>query len=203
MERQLADLVQKQRAAVGQLDLTNLTGAGRASKGSFFIAEQFRFDEVLVEHRAVDLDKGLVGAVAHGMDGLGHGTFAHAGLAGDEDIGSCVGGVLHQRPQPLHGSTLPYQAGGSVTGTQLSNLLRVLGQGILHLQEVPVDGVDLLHGHGVEAHRVLQVSLPVKQGDAHSHHIGVGVVDGLGGGNLFFGANDLCRDTGGKCAVRL
>ena len=37
--RQLADLVQKQCAAVGQLDLADLTGAGRAGKSALFIAE--------------------------------------------------------------------------------------------------------------------------------------------------------------------
>ena len=156
-----------------------------------------------MEHRAVDLDERLVRAVAHGMDGLGHGAFAHAGLAGDEDIGSCVGGVLHQRPQPLHGLALPHQVGGSVAGAQLGNFLGIVGQRILHLLEVPVDGVDLLHRHGVEAHRVFQVALSVKQGDAHGHHIGVGVVDGLGGGDLLLGADDLRRDAGGKGAVRL
>ena len=201
--RQLTDLIQKQCAAVGQLDLADLTGAGRAGKSALFIAEQLRFDEVFVKHRAVDLDEGLVRAVAHGVDGLGHGAFAHAGLAGDEDIGPCVGGVLHQRPQPLHRPALPHQTGGGVAGTQLGDLLGVLGQGILHLLEVPVDGVDLLHGHGVEAHRVLQVALSVKQRDAHGHHIGVGVVDGLGGGDLLLGADDLRRDAGGKGTVRL
>ena len=201
--RQLADLVQKQCAAVGQLDLADLTGAGRAGKGALFIAEQLRFDEVLVEHRAVDLDERLVRAVAHGVDGLGHGAFAHASLAGDEDIGPCVGGVLHQRPQPLHGLALPHQVGGGVAGTQLGDLLGILGQGILHLLKVPVDGVDLLHGHGVEAHGVFQAARPVKQGDAHGHHVGVGMVDGLGGGDLLLGADDLRRDAGGKGTVCL
>ena len=98
MRRQLSDLIQKQGAVVGQFDLTNLTGRGRAGKGSLFIAEQLGFNEVFMEHRAVDLDKGAVGPVADGVDGLGHCAFAHAGLPGDENIGLRVGGIQDQCP---------------------------------------------------------------------------------------------------------
>ena len=42
MGRQLADLIQKQRSVVGQLDLTDLAAGGCAGESAFFIAEQFR-----------------------------------------------------------------------------------------------------------------------------------------------------------------
>ena len=65
-----------------------------------------------MEHRAVDFDKRTGRPVAHSVNGLGHRAFAHACLTGDEDVGPGVGGVLHQRPQPLHRSAFENQAGG-------------------------------------------------------------------------------------------
>ena len=131
MRRQLSDLIQKQGTVVGQLDLTNLTGRGRAGKGSLFIAEQLGFNEVFMEHRAVDLDKGAVGPVADGVDGLGHRAFAHAGLPGDENVGLRVGGVQDQCPQPLHGRALHHQIRGGGPEPQFRDLLRILLQGVL------------------------------------------------------------------------
>ena len=66
-----------------------------------------------------------------------------------------------------------------------------------------LDGVDLLHGHRVEAHGVFQLPVVVKQGDAHGHHVFIGAVDGLGGGDLPLLADDLRRDAGGERAVGL
>lgn len=198
MGRQLADLIEKQCAVVGKLDLADLAAGGCAGESALFIAEQLRLDEIFVQHRAVDLNEGPRGPVAHSMDGLGHGAFAHACLARDEDVGLCVGGILHEGPQPLHGVALEHQGGGRGPGAQLRDLLGVLLDGVLQVAVVALDGVDLLHGHGVEAHGVLQLSLVVKEGDAHSHDVFVGVVDGLGGGDLPLLPDDLRRDAGGE-----
>lgn len=156
-----------------------------------------------MEDGAVDLDKGPVRPVAHLVDGLGDGAFAHAGLSSDEDVGPGVGGVLHQGPQPLHGGAFEQQVGGGGPGPQLRDLLGVVLQGVLHPAVVPLDGVDLLHGHGVEADGVFQLPVGVKEGDAHGHHVFVGVVDGLGGADLLPPPDDLRRDAGGEGAVRL
>ena len=156
-----------------------------------------------MEHRAVYLDKGPVCTVAHLVNGLGDGAFTHAGLSGDEDVGPGVGSVLHQRPQPLHGGAFEQQIGGGGPGPQLGNLLGVVLQGVLHPAVVPLDGVDLLHGHGVEADGVFQLPVGVKQGDAHGHHVFVGVVDGLCGADLLPPPDDLRRNAGGEGAVRL
>ena len=203
MGRQLADLVQKQRTVVGKLNLADLTGGGSASESALLVAEQLRFDEVFVEDGAVDLDKWAVGPVAHGVDGLGDGTLAHAGLPGDEDVGLGVGGVLHEGPQPLHGGTFENEAGGGGPGTQLRNFLGVVLQGILQVAVVLLDGVDLLHGHGVEAYGVFQIPVVVEQGNAHGHDVFVDLIDGLGGGDLLLLPDDLRRDAGGEGAVHL
>ena len=95
MVRKLTDLVQKQRAVVSQLDFADLAAGGRAGERALFVAEQLRLDEVFMEHGAVDLDKGAVGPAAHIMNRLGDGALTHAGLAGDENVGLCVGRVLN------------------------------------------------------------------------------------------------------------
>ena len=156
-----------------------------------------------MEHGAVDLDEGAVGPVAHLVDGLGDGALAHAGLAGDEDVGLGVGGILHQRPQPLHGIALKDQRGGGGPGAQLRDLLRVLLQGVLEMLVVALDGVDLLQGDGVEAHHIFQLPAAVAEGDAYGHDIFMGVVDGLGGNDLLPLADDIRRDAGLEGAVCL
>ena len=200
---QLADLVQEQRPVVGQLDFADLSGGGGAGEGALLIAEKLRLNEVFVENGTVDLNEGPVRPVAHGVDGLGNGAFAHAGLAGDEDVGLGVGGVLHQRPQPLHGGAFENQIRGGGPGAQLRDLLGVLLQRVLQMPVVALDGVDLLHGHRVEAHGVFQLPVVVKERDAHGHDVFVPVVDGLGGGDLALLPDDLRRDAGCEGAVRL
>ena len=198
MGRQLADLVEKERAVVGKLDLADLAAGGCAGKGALFIAEQLRLNEVFVQHRAVDLDEGAGGPVAHGVDGLGHRALAHACLPCDEDVGLGVGGILHEGPQPLHGVALEHQGSGRGPGAQLRDLLGVLLDGVLQVAVVALDGVDLLHGHGVEAHGVLQLPLVVKEGNAHGHDVFMGMVDGLGGGDLPLLPDDFRCDAGGE-----
>ncbi len=67
---------------------------------------------------------------------------------------------------------------------------------------VLLNGVDLLHGHRVEAHGIFQHTVLVKQRNPHRHDIFMGVVDGLGGGNLFLLPDDLRCDTGPEGPVR-
>ena len=68
----------------------------------------------------------------------------------------------------------------------------------MQIAVILLDNVDLLHGHRVEADGVFQHAVVVKQGDAHGHHVFVGVVDGLGGGDLLLLTDDLRRDAGGE-----
>ena len=79
-QRQLADLVEKERAAAGGLEeaLAVLAGAG---EGALAVAEELRLEQRLGNRAAVDRDEGLGGTVADLMDRAGHQLLAGAGLA--------------------------------------------------------------------------------------------------------------------------
>ena len=68
VERQLADLVEEQRAAVGLDELADVA-LGRAREGALLVAEQDRLDQVLGDRAAIDGDEGLALAVARALDG--------------------------------------------------------------------------------------------------------------------------------------
>jgi len=94
-QRQFADFVEKQRAALGALE-TAAARRLRARVGAFFDAEEFGFDEVAGQGSAVHRDEGQLGARAGGVQGAGETLLADAGLAGEQhgDIGA--GGLRHQ-----------------------------------------------------------------------------------------------------------
>ena len=52
-QRHVADLVEKQRAVVGQLEAAGLAIV-RAGERAFFVAEDFRFEQRVGQRRAVD-----------------------------------------------------------------------------------------------------------------------------------------------------
>jgi hypothetical protein len=82
-QRELADLVQEQRALMRLLELAAAL-AQRSREGPAHMAEQLALDQVVGQGRAVDADHGLVGTARLRMHGLGHQLLAGAGLAGDE-----------------------------------------------------------------------------------------------------------------------
>lgn len=59
-ERHLADLVEKERAALRHFELTDLAALLRACERPFLIAEELAFKEVIGDARAVDGDKGIL-----------------------------------------------------------------------------------------------------------------------------------------------
>ena len=85
-ERDVADLVEEQRAAVGVLEpaLPLAVGAG---EGPLDVAEQLALQDVLAEGRAVQRDERLVPPRAVVVQGLGHELLARAALARDQDRG--------------------------------------------------------------------------------------------------------------------
>src|SRR5262245_38407147 len=86
---QFADLVEEQRAAVGQLEPPLAPGDG-AAEGALLVAEQLALDQAGGQGGAVDLDERLALARAGGVDGAGDQLLARARLAGDQHRG--VGG---------------------------------------------------------------------------------------------------------------
>src|SRR5262249_1106751 len=89
---QLADLVEEDRAAVGQLEAALAAGEG-AAESALLVAEQLALDQAGGQGGAVDFDERVAPAPAWGtggVDGAGDQLLARARLAGDEHRG--VGG---------------------------------------------------------------------------------------------------------------
>src|SRR5262245_11547320 len=78
-QRQLADLVQKQRAAMGLDELAGVP-LGRAREGALLVAEQDRLDEIVGDRAAIDRDERLCLALAAAMDGAREHLLADAGV---------------------------------------------------------------------------------------------------------------------------
>ena len=101
VERQLADLVEEQRAAVGLLELADALVDG-AGEGALLVAEQDAFDQVFGDGAAVDRDERLAGAVAFALDGARDQLLADAAFAFDQDRNVRGGGALAERDHALH-----------------------------------------------------------------------------------------------------
>ncbi len=78
--RQFADLVQEERAALGQLDAPLALDVG-AGEGPLLVAEEFALQQVLRDGAAVDRDEGPVFAAAQRVDGPGRQLLAGAAFA--------------------------------------------------------------------------------------------------------------------------
>ena len=66
-QRQIADLVEEQRAAVRELELARLA-RHRAGKGALLMPEQLGFQQVVGNRRAIDRDKRPVGPIAQRVE---------------------------------------------------------------------------------------------------------------------------------------
>src|SRR5262249_46625043 len=84
LERNLANLVEKQRAAVGDLEPPDLLGDG-AGKGAFLVAEELTFEEARRNGGAVDLDERPLASATAVMDGPGNQLLAGPGFAEDQN----------------------------------------------------------------------------------------------------------------------
>ena len=80
----LGDLVEEQRAAVGELEVpgTALVGSG---EGAFLVPEKLALDQVRRDRAAVDRHERLLAPARQGMDRLGGRLLAAAALARDHD----------------------------------------------------------------------------------------------------------------------
>src|SRR6266853_6085735 len=88
---QVADLVQKECAAVSKLDATRLRTI-RAGESTFFIAEELTLNQSPWDGRATDLHKRSVSQWRLGMNQLCQHFLSRAALPSRQDcnVGSCV-----------------------------------------------------------------------------------------------------------------
>ena len=135
VQRQFADLVQKQGAAVRLAELAQGL-VDRAGEGALLVSEQDGFDQIGGQGAAVDGHEGLAGPVAGAMQGAGDDLLADAALAGDQDGDRGFGGAGAQRLDHPHRRAVAHDV--VETGAALGALGQAsdLGRQPLHLQGV-------------------------------------------------------------------
>ena len=97
----VADFVEKQRALVGQLEFSGLA-PGRAGKRALLVSEQFAFEQIFRNRRAVDFDEGAGGALRMLVNGAGDQIFSDAAFAAEQHGGVGRRHALDQREHGLH-----------------------------------------------------------------------------------------------------
>ena len=100
--RQVADLVEKQGAPVGQLEAA-LAARHRPGECPLLVAEQLALDDRFGQGGAVDLDQRLSRPQAVVVDGVGHQLLARTRLAADQDRGLAPGYLGDEVVDLLHG----------------------------------------------------------------------------------------------------
>ncbi len=81
---QFADLVEEERALVGEFEEPGLGGIGAAER-AFFVSEEFALDQVFGKRGAVDVNPGAAAAMGRLMNGAGDEFLAGTGFAGNQD----------------------------------------------------------------------------------------------------------------------
>ena len=102
VERELADLVEEQSAAVGTQKCARAL-ANRTCERTPLVTEQLAFDELARDGAAIDGDEGS-GAAARAVQAFGGELFARAGLALDENREVGGGDSFEQREDLAHRS---------------------------------------------------------------------------------------------------
>ena len=100
-QRQVADLVEEERAAVGRLEEAFAVVVG-AGERALAVAEELGLEQLLGNRAAVDRHERHRAAHAHFMDGARDQLLAGARLAGDEHRRHAARDLLDQRANLLH-----------------------------------------------------------------------------------------------------
>src|SRR6185369_5726591 len=100
-ERQLADLIEVDRALVRIFELSGLAAMG-AGEGALLVTEELGFEELLRDRRAVDLDERPLTASRRRMDRSGDEVLADPALATDQHRGVGVGDALDDGADGAH-----------------------------------------------------------------------------------------------------
>src|ERR1019366_10155625 len=99
--RNIADFIEKERALVGEFKLARLA-RDRARECSLFVAEEFAFQKILWNCRAVDLDEWAGGAARLFVNGAGDQVFANAALSAQQHSGVGRRNAFHGGEPLLH-----------------------------------------------------------------------------------------------------
>jgi len=158
-ERHVADLVEKEGAAVALLEPADTLGAG-PGEGTFFVTEEFAFEEIFRNGRAIDGKERTVVPRAVLVDGPGDEFLPRAAFAGDHDGGIAVRNAPDHFENLLHGGGLTddavlvlLEAEGGFEGFGQAHFGGGFKRGINH--DFEIEG-QLLLAHeieGAEAHR--------------------------------------------------
>ena len=150
LQTHVADLVEKQHPAFGQLHLAQLARDG-AGEGPPFVAEQLTFHQGLWKGAAVDLNKGTMAARALSVQGAGSQSLARAGLTQDQHGHIGPGNLGQLRLHSAQHRALPHELVGNTPGAE--GLGQSLDAGIgyhtqrhasgLGLVQVAIDGLHL------------------------------------------------------------
>ena len=122
-QRHLANLVEKQRAAVRGFDQPGLAALACAGEGTLFVAEQFALQQGFRKGTAVDGDERKVAPRAELMHALRDHLFAGAGFAQHEHGGVRLCIATHQRTHALDRRGFPHQIIQPVTRAELLRAL--------------------------------------------------------------------------------
>ena len=102
VERQLADLVEEERAAIRLAELADML-LGGAGEGALLMAEEDRFDQGRGDRTAIEGDEGPGAAVAGALDGAGDEFLPDPRFALDEDGDLRCRGPPAEGDDALHG----------------------------------------------------------------------------------------------------
>src|SRR5271170_2375283 len=129
----LTDFIEQQ-CTLARLLQISLAYTHGASESTFFVAEQFGFDESFGNGAATDRNKRLAGARAKIVDGPGDQFLAGAAFSSDEDRGIEIGDAMHEIIDLLH----------LRTGSDHLIAAAVLFQLLLCVVEIPLEGASFM-----------------------------------------------------------
>lgn len=112
-QRHVADFVEEQCAAIGQLKAPGTAG-DRPGKGALLVAEQFAFQQLCRDRPAVDRHKGPVATLGVIVQVARDHFLAGARLAEDQHAGVGIGHLLHHLAHVLDGAAGADQAAEQV-----------------------------------------------------------------------------------------
>src|SRR6059058_2018807 len=163
LERDLADLVEEQRAAVGHLEAADLLGDG-AGEGAPLVPEELALEETGRNRGAVELHERAVAAVASVVDGPREQPLARARFAEKQDrrIDRCDD--LHLLERPVQRGTVADDVLERLLAPNLALEVQAF------LGELVLEARDLLERHGIldrDGHELRDL--------AHELDLGVGV----------------------------